>query len=262
MSGALRVANLSAGYPGRPVIAGLTLPDIHPGDVVAFVGPNAAGKSTLLRALAGLTPASGEVLLGERPLLRMSLAERSSHVTYMPQALPQGVALSVLEGVVGALKATRFEGADLGDERAANLAIDVLSRIGIEHLALERLDRLSGGQRQLASLAQALARAPRVLLLDEPTSALDLHFQLRVLRLTRQLAKERGLIVVIVLHDLHAAAQTADRVVVLSKGAVAADGAPERAITPEVLASVYHVRARVDLAGPGDLRVIVDDVIE
>lgn len=261
MSEALRISQLSAGYPGRPVIAALSLPEIAPGEVVALVGPNAAGKSTLLRALAGLTPAQGAVMLGARDLLTMSLAQRAAYVTYMPQALPQGVALSVLETVISALRATPVDGAFLSDEEAARRALDVLSRIGIAHLAMERLDRLSGGQRQLASLAQALSRGPRILLLDEPTSALDLHYQLRVLRLTRQLARERGMIVVIVLHDLHAAAQTADRVVVLSHGAVAAEGAPEAAITPDVLAAVYQVRARVEQAGPGDLRVIVDDVI-
>ncbi len=261
MSEALRVSGLSAGYPGRPVIANLSLPAIAPGEIVSLVGPNAAGKSTLLRALAGLAPAQGQVMLGGRDLLAMSLAQRAAWVTYMPQTLPQGIGLSVLETVIGALKATPIDGAYLSDDEAVQRALDVLSRIGIERLALERLDRLSGGQRQLASLAQALVRAPRVLLLDEPTSALDLHYQLRVLRLTRHLARERGMIVVIVLHDLHAAAQTADQVVVLSEGAVAAVGAPEEAITPEVLAAVYHVRARVEKHAPGDLRVIVDDVI-
>jgi len=259
MSDALKVSGVSAGYRGRPVIQDLTLPEVAPGEVLSLIGPNAAGKSTLLRALAGLQSATGSVKLGERELNGLSLAARARSVTYMPQTLPQGVALTVLETLVSALRASPIDGVAPEDDAAH--ALKVLERLGMGELAMRRLDQLSGGQRQLASLAQAVVRGPRVLLLDEPTSALDLHHQLRVLQLVRELAVERGMIVIVVLHDLQAAARVSDRVVVLSNGAVAASGTPAEAITPVVLAQVYQVRARVERCGEGTLQVLVDDIL-
>lgn len=258
MSGGLSIAALTAGYHGRPVISELSLPEIAPGEVVSLVGPNAAGKSTLMRALAGLLPATGRVQLGDQDLLAMGIARRSTLVTYMPQTLPQGVGLSVLESLISALEVAAV---DISEKERISRAVGVLERLGVVHLAMQRLDELSGGQRQLAALAQALVRTPRVLLLDEPTSALDLHYQLRVLDLARTVAREQDMIVLIVLHDLQAASRVSDRVAVLSRGRIDSFGAPEEAITPEVLARVYHVNARVERCARGRLQVIVDDVL-
>ena len=264
MSGAaetgLVVQGLSAGYRGRRVVEDLSLEPIARGQTVSLVGPNAAGKSTLLRAMAGLLPASGSVKLDGRELVGRPLGELARHVTYMPQTLPQGVALSVLETVTAALRASPA-GHALGAQDPAERAMAVLERIGIGALAMRGIDQLSGGQRQLAALAQALVRSPELLLLDEPTSALDLHYQLKVLDLVRELAAERRMIVVIVLHDLQAAARASDQVVVLSHGRVVAQGTAAEAITPEILADVYRVRSRVDACERGSLRIMVDDVI-
>ncbi len=256
----LTIAGLSTGYGSREVIAGLDLPPIAPGQVVSLLGPNAAGKTTLLRALAGLQPSRGSVRLGARELLTMPLASHARLVTYMPQSLPQRVALTVLEAVIGAARASPVDG--VGDNRAELIdrAMDVIERTGIGHLAMASLDQLSGGQRQLASLAQALVRSPRVLLLDEPISALDLHYQLRVMKLIRALARERGMIIVMVLHDLAIAARWSDRVVLMAQGAVAADGPPVDAINARVLADVYRVEARVTPQGAG-LHIEIEDIL-
>ena len=256
----LTIASLTTGYAGREVIDGLSLPPVAPGQVVSLLGPNAAGKTTLLRALAGLQPARGSVRLGKRELLSMPLADHARFVTYMPQSLPQRVALSVLEAVVGAARASPIDG--VGEARAELLdrAMEVIERTGIGHLAMTGLDQLSGGQRQLASLAQALVRSPRALLLDEPISALDLYYQLRVMKLIRALARERGMIIVMVLHDLTIAARWSDRVVVMAQGQVAADGPPAEAIDARVLADVYRVSARVTPRGAG-LDIDIDDIL-
>ena len=259
MTGGLHVSDLSAGYSNRPVLEHLSLPPIAPGETVALLGPNAAGKSTLLRALAGLAPATGSVQLHGVELTGMPLAARAKAVTYMPQTLPQGVALTVVETVIGALEASPTGQPGASDSAARAMA--VLGRVGIDTLAMRGIDELSGGQRQLAALAQALVRSPQLLLLDEPTSALDLNHQVRVLDLARTLAREEGMIAVLVLHDLQAAARIADRVVVLSDGRVTAVGAPEQAITPAVLADVWRVQARIDHCERGSLRMVIDDIL-
>lgn len=261
MTQGLEITGLSAGYGKRAVLSGMSLDPIGRGQVVALVGPNAAGKSTLLRALAGLTPSTGDILLDGVDLQGLSLAERSRRVTYMPQTLPQGVALTVLEAVVSALRASPGMDGVIGRETAAELAVGILERCGIADLGLRGLDALSGGQRQLAALAQAIARRPRLLLLDEPTSALDLNHALRVMKLVRELAREDAMTVVMVLHDLQAAARAADRIVMLSNGAVAADGPPVQAVTAASLAAVYQVRARVWSDAQGALQVAVDDIL-
>nr|WP_313415740.1 ABC transporter ATP-binding protein [Brevundimonas diminuta] len=257
----LTISGLDAGYGGQPIISGFSLPPLTAGEVVSVVGPNGAGKSTLLRSLAGLIPAHGSIRLDEAELTRLSLADRAKRVTYMPQTLPQGVALTVLETVVASIRATPLRGAVYTDAQAVERAYEVLQRINAEALAGQRLDRLSGGQKQLAGLAQALAREPRLLLLDEPTSALDLHYQLRVLDLAREAAAERGMTVMIVLHDLQAAARVSDRIAVMAKGRLVAFGTPDEAITPDILAEVYRVSARVQRCDRGALQVMIDDVL-
>ncbi|QCI64119.1 ABC transporter ATP-binding protein [Phreatobacter stygius] len=256
-SGPLAITGFSAGYRNRPVLTDFSLSPIPEGSVTALVGPNAAGKSTLLRGLAGLLPAAGSVRLGGIELSALGLAQRAGHVAFMPQSLPQGAELSVLEAVIGALKASPLAEFDGGLTEARRRAVDVLDRLGIVDLALDGIGRLSGGQRQLASLAQAMVRAPKLLLLDEPTSALDLRHQLDVMTVVRELARE-GRIVVAVLHDLTLAAAWADHVVVLDHGRCAAQGRPETAITPEILRSVYGVDARVERCSRGRLHIAVD----
>jgi iron complex transport system ATP-binding protein len=253
----LTITDVSAGYGRKPVLQGLTLDPIGPGHITALVGPNGAGKSTLLRVLAGLLPASGSVRLGDRELIGASVDAHATHVSFMPQLLPQRIGLTVFEGVIAALKASPFGNERLDNATIRRRGIEVLERVGIADLALEPIGHLSGGQRQLASLAQAIVREPAVLLLDEPTSALDLGHQVRVMGLVHALAAE-GRIVVAVVHDLALAARWAGHVVVLHHGRLDAAGSPADAITPSVLGRVYGVAARVEPCSHGTLQVIVD----
>jgi iron complex transport system ATP-binding protein len=258
---ALRIERLSAGYPRRRVIEDITLDPFPAGGITALVGPNAAGKSTLMLALAGLIKATGSVRLGPQSLLDMAVVERANVVTFMPQALPQGVALSALESVMASLKAAPMADAEMRGAEIRERAFAALERLSIGDIALEQLNRLSGGQRQLVSLAQAIVREPRVLLLDEPTSALDLRHQTQVMGLVRALARE-GRVAVVVLHDLNLAARWADHMVVLSEGTAAAQGDPEAAITAGMLASVYGVEALVERSSLGHTQVSVARVLQ
>lgn len=247
----LLIDQLSVAYGARQVLHQVSLPELPAGSLVALVGPNGAGKSTLLRALAGLEPMQGSLTLDGDQVTRLGVAERSRRLAYMPQQLPPGIALGVLESIIVGL---RVGGAD----NPLGTAFEALRRLGIEHLAEQPLASLSGGQRQLVALAQLLARNPRVLLLDEPTSALDLHYQLRVMDAVRERVVAHRLLAVAVLHDINLAASHADWLVVLSAGRVVACGTPEQVLVPGLLAEVYGVEARVERCSRGRLQVLVD----
>lgn len=253
---ALAIRNLGAGYDRRAVFTGFSVADMRACEVISLVGPNAAGKSTLLRAIAGLIPATGEIVADGRNLLHVTPRERSALVAFMPQNLPQGAGLVVLEAVVSALSAmpsSKIESGRTREERAAHALIEV----GLAKQMLEPLDRLSGGQRQLVGIAQAIVRNPKILLLDEPTSALDLRNQLEIMSVIRKLA-DGGRTIVAVMHDLALAARWSDRTILLHQGALVADGAPEETITRDNLSKAYGVEARIERCSKGFLQIIAD----
>jgi iron complex transport system ATP-binding protein len=247
----LLIEKVAVAYGARQILHGVSLPELPAGSLVALVGPNGAGKSTLLRALAGLERMKGALSLDGLDVTRLSFAERSRRLAYMPQQLPPGIALGVLESIVAALRVG-------GSDDLLGNAFEALRQLGIEGLAERSLDGLSGGQRQLVALAQLLARNPQVLLLDEPTSALDLHYQLRVMDAVRERGRMHRLLAVAVLHDINLAASHADWLVVLREGRVVACGAPADVLQPELLAEVYGVQARVERCSQGRLQVLVD----
>lgn len=255
----LEIEGLSVGYGHRPVLRDLSIRPLRPGTITALVGPNAAGKSTLLRTIAGFLPADGIVRLGGDDLLAMDRTLRSSRLGFMPQAIPAGAALTVFESVIAALKAAPMAGLEPSMATVKSRAIDVLDSLGIIRLGSYRLDALSGGQRQLASLAQSIARQPDLLLLDEPTSALDLRYQVQVMGRVRQIADE-GRIVVAVMHDLSFAARWADEIIVLHDGRCDGQGPPADILTPAMLARVYGVSARVEICSRGRLIVVADEL--
>ncbi len=244
----LEARNLSAGYPGRAVLAGVSLA-ARPGRVLALLGPNGCGKSTLLRTMAGLLPPlGGEVLLdGRRDYSPRQAAQR---VAYLPQSRTAPnitVRRLVLHGRFPYLSYPRRYGREdyeaVGRALAAADALDLADR---------PLPELSGGQRQKAYLAMALAQETEAILMDEPTTFLDIRHQLEVLALVRRLAEEgRG--VVLALHDLCLALTAADDVAVLGEGRLLALGGPEAVYQSKVLERVMGVR--LDRSeGPGGRR--------
>ncbi|MBB5049591.1 iron complex transport system ATP-binding protein [Rhodopseudomonas rhenobacensis] len=252
----LDIENVRAGYRGREVLTGLSLPPIEQGCITAMVGPNGAGKTTLLRVLAGLLPASGGVRLDGLNLLDAPTGERARKVAFMPQFAPQRLSLTVVETVIAALRASPMDTEETRVD-AQQRALETLDRLNILYLALQPFDTLSGGQRQLASLAQALVRQPRLLLLDEPTSALDLRYQQQVIGNVREEAR-KGTIVIMVLHDLQAAASWADTVTVLSGGRLFAHGHPRDVITTPILRQVYGIDAVVEHTARGGVHIQVE----
>jgi iron complex transport system ATP-binding protein len=207
----LRLDGVGVSYGGRRVLEGVTTPVLAGGEVVAVVGPNAAGKSSLFRRIAGLIPGAGKVAIEGRS----AVAGRSRLTAcYLPQDTAVNAVLTVYESILLAFK--QGGSWSVSDDELKRID-QVLRELEIEDLAFRGLGELSGGQRQLVSIAQTLAREPDILLLDEPTSALDLHRQFEVLSLVRRLARERGMLVLISIHDLNQALRFADCVMVLAR---------------------------------------------
>ncbi len=251
--------NITAGYGHKIILSKLSLPALSGGSLTALIGPNAAGKSTLMRALAGLIPSKGDLHLNGGDLKRMRLKARAGLISFMPQNAATDINLTVIESVITALKASPLDYLSADHREVRQLAFDTLDKTGIRQLAMENLSQLSGGQRQLASLARSIVRNPKVLLLDEPTSALDLHHQTLVMKHIRNFADE-GRIVIVVLHDLNLAMRWADQVVLLQKGTIVASGSPFEAITPGHISRVYGVSSRIEFCSRGLPHVIVDDI--
>lgn len=240
----VRVDGFSFRYGSTSVLDGVSLAAARPGELLGIVGPNAAGKSTFLKCVAGLQRASGQIWLDGEEITSSDQWRRLRRVvTYLPQEYASTAAITVFEAVLVARQQTASW--VVGDDDVAAVAA-ILDDLRLEPIALRYLSELSGGQRQMVAVAQALAREPRVLLLDEPTSSLDLQRQLELLQLVQTLAAERSMTVLIALHDLNLAARFVDRLVILHQGKAYAEGSPSDVLTEMMLWQVYGIEARVE----------------
>ncbi|MEO9781778.1 MAG: ABC transporter ATP-binding protein [Sedimentitalea sp.] len=254
----LELRDIVVSRRGKSILNGVSVFPFKQGEFIALVGPNGAGKSTLLRALSQTLPYQGSAVLNGQDLAKMKQSLRSDLVGYLPQNLQSQTDLTVLESLLVAMHA--------GGGKRMQAAVQMtrfdalLSRFSIAHLTERPLSSLSGGQRQTVGLAQSLVRDPTLLLLDEPTAALDLAMQFRILSELQLLARE-GRIVIAVLHDLSQAARWADRIVVLHEGCIHGQGSPGNMLTPDVLAEVYKISARVEHDSKGNLITAVDGLV-
>jgi len=235
----LSVRALSLAHGARTVIDRVSF-EIGSGEMVAIVGPNGGGKSTLLRGMSRLQrPTGGHVLLGETDIRALRPREVARTLAILPQSPGAGTDLTVRELVwrgryphQGILqRATR------ADAEAVDWA---LHSADVAQFAERALGSLSGGERQRAWIALALAQQPRVLLLDEPTSFLDIAHQVEIMRLLRRLHGE-GMTVVAVLHDLVLAGRYADRIIAVRQGRIEADGPPAAVLEPATLERVFNI---------------------
>lgn len=240
----LEAKQLEVGYHHHLILKQLSIA-IPAGGVTALVGTNGSGKSTLLKTIARLLiPHKGEVYLDGQAIARESTIALARKMAILPQSPEIPMAMTVRELVeqgryphVGPLRMLKKQ-----DHTAIEEALELT---GMHAFAGRPLDALSGGERQRAWIALALAQSTPLLMLDEPTTFLDVRHQLEILELVRRLNQERGITIIVVLHELNQAARYADRMVVLKDGVIEVDGPPGRVLTETMLQEVFGIHATV-----------------
>jgi len=237
----LTATGVNVTLAGRPVLKDVSL-SLSSGHLVALVGPNGAGKTTLLRALAGLVPSSGAIDVGGDALSSLSLRERARRFAYLPQGhivhwpLPARDIVALGRYPHGATDPARLSPDDAEAVLRAMRATDVIE------LGARRVTELSGGERSRVALARVLAVEAPVMLADEPTASLDPRYQIDVMKNLRD-AADKGMLVIVVTHDLGLAARFADTVLVLGEGRLVAQGTPADALSEKIMGEVFRVSA-------------------
>jgi len=249
----VEVAGVSCAYDGADVLSDVTV-RLSPGDFTAVAGPNGSGKSTLIRAMSRvLRPRLGQALLEGRDLYALPARESARSIAVLPQESTLEFEFSC-EEVVMMGRAPHLGRFETESERDRAVVRGAMERTGTWELRSRAVLELSGGERQRVLLARAFAQEPKVLLLDEPTAHLDIAFQVQILRLVRELRDEKKTAVLASLHDLNLAAAYADRIVLLSKGKIAAAGTPKEVLVEQILRPVFGadvmVRSHPDTGAP------------
>lgn len=236
----LEIDNLSFNYGKTEILKNIKL-NLAP-MTTAVIGPNGAGKSTLIKCVAGLLPSKGDVFLDGCRLGPSHKGFYTQLMSYLPQTAATYTSITVFETVLlGMISSLSLR----VSEQELEKVDEVLKYLGIRDISQRRLNELSGGQQQMVYIAQAIIKAPRILLLDEPLNSLDIHHQFEILNILSDLTREQDIITVIAMHDLNLAARYADYVVVVNNGRIYSSGNPSAVITKQMIKEVYQVDAEV-----------------
>lgn len=234
----VRVENLSSGYGKKTVLYNINF-NIKKGELIGIIGPNGSGKTTLLKSVSRvLKPQTGRVLLMGKDIIKIEFRELAKTVAVVSQqsdAAWMNVEEYVLLGRMPYFTGFQFFETEHDRETAAKY----IGLTGIDSLKDKPMAELSGGERQLAFIARALAQEPALLLLDEPTAYLDITHQIGILDLIRRLNTDLGITVIMILHDLNLASEYCSRLILLNNGSVFSDGTPHEVLTYKAIEEVY-----------------------
>jgi iron complex transport system ATP-binding protein len=240
MMSRLKASDLHVSYGDEPIVKGVSL-EVANGELVAVVGPNGCGKTTLLRSLSRtLKPAKGAVYLDEREIFHFSGRELAREMAVVPQDGDVAFEFTVLETVLMG-RSPHLGRFSIEGSHDLDIAREAMAQTSTLHIAERPVNHLSGGERQRVIIARALAQQPQVILLDEPTSHLDINFQVEVLELIKRLTREKGIAALAVLHDLNLAAHYCDRMILMKDGKIHCAGEPEDVLTADNVRQVYGV---------------------
>lgn len=249
----LTASDINVSFGARTVLHDTGFAALQLGQLTALIGPNAAGKSTLFRTIAGLIkPNAGQVQLNGQDLSKLPTQQRLERICFMPQFFTANAALSVFDVVLMAQKQLSGWRVSQADMTAVATTLD---DAGIGHLADANIGDLSGGQAQMVSVCQALIRQSDVYLFDEPTSALDLRHQLDVMGRIKATMQERNTIGIVAMHDLNLAARYADHLLLIGSGQIRAQGHPKQVLSDPLIAKTYDVAVQTGTGPREELNV-------
>ena len=253
----LKINDVAFSYSSTPVLKDITV-DLTGPKFVSIMGPNGVGKSTLIHCINKiLTPTAGTVTIDDTNVSEITLKEMAKIVGYVPYSSNDTFPLTVVDTVLmGRHPYSKWNTLD----KDLDIVYAALDRLGITNLAMRPFNELSAGQHQKVMLARGLVQEPKILLLDEPTSNLDVRHQIDVVKMLRDLAHEKNILVIMISHDINIAAKYSDEIIMLNAGTIYAVGTPNDVITPENLRVVYGVESVV-IQDEGMPHVILRDAI-
>ncbi|MBR6204976.1 MAG: ABC transporter ATP-binding protein [Candidatus Methanomethylophilaceae archaeon] len=238
----LEIKDMCFGYGDQLVLNNINL-RVAPGRLTCVLGPNGVGKSTLMYCINKLQkPRSGQILLDGRELSTISLKELAKMMSFVPHDEDDTFSMSVMDTVLmGRHPHSGFN----HTKKDYEIAAQNIKLLGVEDLTMRNFDELSAGQHQRVLIARGLTQEPQILMLDEPTANLDVKYQMLVMRMLKDIARVKGITVLVICHDLNVTAIFADDIVLLSKGGVYAHGSPKEVLTEENISTVYGVECEV-----------------
>ena len=242
----LTTENLCFSYNREPFLENISI-GVNDGEYVGIIGPNGSGKSTLIKLFAGLlNPNKGNVKIRSDDLEAHTRVQIAKMLAYVPQSVQISFDFTVKD-VVAMGRFPHSQNLIVKDNDSIQIVDSIIKRMHLSELENRNFSELSGGEKQRAVIASALAQQTSLILLDEPTSALDLKHQQEIYMILKQLTRNEAKTVVVVTHDINLAAQYCDRLILLNHGKIVRDGKPEEVLKFPVIQDVYGVKVYIDI---------------